>query len=487
MKTIVCTLFLSIQLALNAQFGFVKEFPTELGIFHSATSANQIFEQENNYQIYIDQGSAFSYYDSSTVNKFSIDKTNGEITKRFIHNEAESCHNTMSAIKFNNSSTTNLEYGAWFGYGDTCGNFIPSPKNTKAYGHYFSIDEENEMYNLFTKKDLIDILPDSLDIETEEDVKYLHLMGQDLDSNYLVHLTRNGFSEKASVIYSINIKDFKIKWILEINAAEYPHRSIVTEQGYYLNYENAIVTITREGKLNKALFRETGWSYKLLTDDSGNLVVSMNERDFDAQDYILNPVVYSFDLDTISTFNLRNKKGGRFLEHKNDIWKFSSGHEFGAYTSDGELIWKKHIGEIVECREEISLDYACWVNNIIATNDGGFLLVVKKVPSYILVKTDCLGNVEWKSDNCYVGHTDNFEIYPNPVYDNITIHFEKEIESDKIELIIHDINGKQIKKLYQYNDTSTLHFDVSDLLEGLYLYQFIYKGELKKTDKFLKL
>ncbi len=81
----------------------------------------------------------------------------------------------------------------------------------------------------------------------------------------------------------------------------------------------------------------------------------------------------------------------------------------------------------------------------------------------------------------------NIQIYPNPTFDFFTLSSENDPSNEKINLVIKDIHGREIRQrnLHQLNSEPT-KIDVSDLPEGLYLVSVYRHNEVIYTCKLIK-
>lgn len=60
----------------------------------------------------------------------------------------------------------------------------------------------------------------------------------------------------------------------------------------------------------------------------------------------------------------------------------------------------------------------------------------------------------------------SYEVYPNPVTDNLYISFDSENKAALLEITIYDISGKKI--YYSKTDEDKLNVDISDWSKGIY-------------------
>ena len=101
------------------------------------------------------------------------------------------------------------------------------------------------------------------------------------------------------------------------------------------------------------------------------------------------------------------------------------------------VIWEKWYGG----------DAYYFLNSVLATSDGGCLMVGSKYPHGLttlervahFIKVDANGNVQWTQD--IETHDSSFNLYPNPTSSFITVE-NKDFTIEKVELF--DLSGKII-------------------------------------------
>jgi hypothetical protein len=155
------------------------------------------------------------------------------------------------------------------------------------------------------------------------------------------------------------------------------------------------------------------------------------------------------------------------------------------------LIYKSPLNsssDLVFTKEYVGFNF---ISSIIKVSDGGYLFrATSKDDStglslFNLVKTDCMGNIEWRAGDCSLARSPKFELYPNPVNETIAIHFSFYSETQKIELKIYDILGREIcnfKEPYQ----KSIYLNLEHLNFGIYFYQLFLDGKPVGKGKFLK-
>jgi hypothetical protein len=115
-----------------------------------------------------------------------------------------------------------------------------------------------------------------------------------------------------------------------------------------------------------------------------------------------------------------------------------------------------------------------YVNDLIATKDGGYLIIgdtygftdLAGFPGIYLVKTDSLGNGNYTSDiEQNSMRSSNIRIYPNPASNYFHLKIPPNMEVN--EIIIYDISGK-----VHFNrriDSKNVQINISNLKPGMYI------------------
>lgn len=76
-------------------------------------------------------------------------------------------------------------------------------------------------------------------------------------------------------------------------------------------------------------------------------------------------------------------------------------------------------------------------------------------------------------------------VYPNPTNQFININLPETIINQKVEIIIYDINGRELKTNKQQIESTTFSLDVSAFSNGVYLLR-ILNGDKKWSQLFIK-
>lgn len=125
------------------------------------------------------------------------------------------------------------------------------------------------------------------------------------------------------------------------------------------------------------------------------------------------------------------------------------------------VIWEKWYGG----------DAYYFLNSVLATSDGGCLMVGSKYPHGLttlervahFIKVDANGNVQWTQD--IETHDISFNMYPNPTSSFFTIE-NKDFSIEKIELF--DLSGKIISVIDDC-ENATIQINIAPYPKGIYL------------------
>lgn len=78
-----------------------------------------------------------------------------------------------------------------------------------------------------------------------------------------------------------------------------------------------------------------------------------------------------------------------------------------------------------------------------------------------------------------------FSAFPNPSSNQITIDYKLPLGTQKGEIVISDMNGKEIKKYSVDNSFSNLVIPTNELMKGMYLYSLKGDGKILETKKII--
>ena len=81
----------------------------------------------------------------------------------------------------------------------------------------------------------------------------------------------------------------------------------------------------------------------------------------------------------------------------------------------------------------------------------------------------------------------SFEVYPNPVENELRLNFPNGIDQTDIELIMHDLTGKEVKRVNAQQGVELQILNVDDLKSGLYFISMVKEGERLQSKRFVKL
>lgn len=118
---------------------------------------------------------------------------------------------------------------------------------------------------------------------------------------------------------------------------------------------------------------------------------------------------------------------------------------------------------------------------IISSIDGGYIILSFDNQDMEILKTDCLGNSSFWSEECASRVSNDLEVicYPNPANQQLNI----EAVFDFDEIIIHGIDGSSIS-IENICSCNTQTIDISNLASGVYILEIT--GEREAISKFVK-
>ena len=146
-------------------------------------------------------------------------------------------------------------------------------------------------------------------------------------------------------------------------------------------------------------------------------------------------------------------------------------------NNNGDTVWTRNYGGSLD-------DVALEINQ---TDDGGFIIIGNSNSTNNQI-TDNKGSIDYwvVKLSAYVGINSisnhvNFDIYPNPAKNTISISNEQLL----IESInIFDITGKKVKQL-NINQNNTIIIDISELEKGVYFVKVTTKENLNLTKRLI--
>jgi hypothetical protein len=133
---------------------------------------------------------------------------------------------------------------------------------------------------------------------------------------------------------------------------------------------------------------------------------------------------------------------------------------------------------------------ACYVVTVVqATSNGGFLVFASRYDyltqdnerDIVILKLDADGNLPTGVNDLGIKETELF-VYPNPGSAQLTVRTA--VQAVGGEFRMFDISGKTVLQT-QINERFT-NVSTNDLPEGIYLYQYILKGKVKESGKWIK-
>jgi hypothetical protein len=85
----------------------------------------------------------------------------------------------------------------------------------------------------------------------------------------------------------------------------------------------------------------------------------------------------------------------------------------------------------------------------------------------------------------YDPKSDIFNLYPNPNDGHFSIEFVNPLQSERNEIIISDLTGKQVYSGFITKEDIMKQFDISNIRSGMYV-MLIKDKEILVTKKFIK-
>lgn len=81
----------------------------------------------------------------------------------------------------------------------------------------------------------------------------------------------------------------------------------------------------------------------------------------------------------------------------------------------------------------------------------------------------------------------NFEVFPNPVENELRLNFPNGIDQNNLEMILYDLTGKEMRRVNVQQGVEMQILNVADLNSGLYFISTLKDGERLQSKRFVKL
>jgi hypothetical protein len=169
-----------------------------------------------------------------------------------------------------------------------------------------------------------------------------------------------------------------------------------------------------------------------------------------------------------------------------DTYSYSVGQYYNAdiwllrFDENGDTLWTKSYGNTENNQ----------ATDVKSCPDKGFILTGSSgiTPNAFLLKTDSLGNSPIISSTSIIQEKKGleFNIYPNPTSEIITVEFNASLEYSDVVFSIYDYLGRQIKQRKEKTDDNIFQFDVSSLEKGIYYLTISHDNKTLMTKQFLK-
>lgn len=205
-------------------------------------------------------------------------------------------------------------------------------------------------------------------------------------------------------------------------------------------------------------------------DENGNLLdskTSLNDSNNYEVDYI-----YSNERNEI--FLSGSKAGDSTIFYDVFAAKFSENFE---------LIWNKNWGYD---DNELSKGFGA-----VLTNDGGIIVGGSKLRyeyppgfNFFLVKTDCMGNLEWGSESCVIPSDEDIVVMGNPITNELLIQFPQLNADEVVDFELINSIGQIVRKRTILGPI--MNENVESLASGIYFYTATTSGGISYSGKVLK-
>ncbi|MFK7946346.1 MAG: T9SS type A sorting domain-containing protein [Saprospiraceae bacterium] len=169
-----------------------------------------------------------------------------------------------------------------------------------------------------------------------------------------------------------------------------------------------------------------------------------------------------------------------------DTYSYSVGQFYNAdiwllrFDENGDTLWSKSYGN-TENNQATDVK-SCPDKGFIVTGSSG------TTPNAFLLKIDSLGNSPIISSTSIIQEKKGleFNIYPNPTSEIITVEFNASLGYSDVVFTIHDYWGRQVKQFKEKKDDNIFQFDVSSLEKGIYYLTISHDNKILMTKHFLK-
>lgn len=449
---------------INAQHTFDKRYNENLKI----SFGEGLIETEDYYICYGSKGD-FGQQDTMRPMFLVVDKQGDLVNNQNFDNGV--CQFHINNYLQNNQREF-IGIGSTRSPGDTCG-LSPSGFPVRGRMYLHKLDEQG---NVIWQKNYGDTLHNNK-----------HRSGSDItysdDGNYYIYGTTQG-----QVIYKINEFGDSL-WSKHITALG-ANKKIKKVDGGYLIFGISGLNLSATMFNNNFDFlwsKSIGTKYEDLktTKDKGFIVSSFSYTypiftttltKLDQEANILWTQDY-FDTAHINP-NTDNFRAGKCVTETSDGNYVTAYKDVIKVNKEGEILWKHRY---------IEDNFFYYYNDVIETQDGGFLLTGRTgwTLETILTKVDCNGNLEWSTESCLLPTEEEILVFPNPVQSQLTIQLPQINQNDNVDVYLYNMLGQKIKKISSQNE-QIFTFKMSNLRNGVYFYSILVNNEKYKTGKIIK-
>ena len=150
-------------------------------------------------------------------------------------------------------------------------------------------------------------------------------------------------------------------------------------------------------------------------------------------------------------------------------------------NSNGDSLWAKTYNF------STSSTAKCQLNDMLPTNDGGFLGVgyyyTYTASTAWLIKTDANGTVGWENTKEKVKSI-KFSVYPNPAKSSTTLEFDKALIYP-LDIKVYNTLGQMILQSKIDKGANRIKLDLSGFEAGLYYYELQSQAQTMGSGKFV--
>ncbi len=161
------------------------------------------------------------------------------------------------------------------------------------------------------------------------------------------------------------------------------------------------------------------------------------------------------------------------------------------YGHDAVILKLNSNGDSLWCKSyDFNPDpYDCQLNDLIITDDGGFMGVGfwsdQSGPGWTawMFKTDANGVIGWESHKPN-GESEKFKVRPNPAREFVIIEYDSPTKA-VLDLTIYNSVGKMVKSYRLSENQAQNRINISDMRSGIYFCKITKNGEILGVQKLI--